>query len=149
MAAGRTRSRGWGRGRGLGGVVTERAGDEARLVYRSVEDVVVALLMAQAEQIATLRAEMDELKRRVGQSSRNSSKPPSSDPPSVSKREKREGSGRRPGGQPGHEGHRRAIVENPDLTLTHRPPSCSGCGSDLAGVADDGDPFVAGQRLLA
>ncbi len=117
-------------------------GDEARRVYRGGEEVVVALLMAQAEQIATLRAEMDELRRQVGQSSRNSSKPPSSDPPSAPKREKREGSGRRPGGQPGHEGHRRAMVESPDLTLTHRPPSCSGCGSDLAGVADDGDPFV-------
>jgi len=35
--------------------------DEARLVYRGGEDVVVALLMAQAEQIATLRIEMDEL----------------------------------------------------------------------------------------
>lgn len=117
-------------------------GDEARLVYRSGEDVVVALLVAQAEEIATLRAEMDELKRQLGQSSRNSSKPPSSDPPGVPKREKRERSGRRPGGQPGHEGHRRAMVENPDQTLTHRPPSCSGCGADLAGIADDGDPLV-------
>lgn len=117
-------------------------GDEARLVYRSGEDVVVALLIAQAEEIATLRAEMDELKRQVGQSSRNSSRPPSSDPPSTPKREKREGSGRRPGGQPGHEGHRRALVADPDQTLTHRPPSCSGCGADLAGVVDDGEPLV-------
>jgi transposase len=117
-------------------------GDEARLVFRSGEDVVVALLIAQAEQIAALRAEMDELKRRIGQSSRNSSMPPSSDPPGAPKRAAREGSGRKPGGQPGHEGHRRAMVENPDETLTHRPPCCSGCGTDLAGVADDGDPFV-------
>jgi transposase len=60
-------------------------GDEARLVFRSGEDVVVALLIAQAEQIAALRAEMDELKRRIGQSSRNSSMPPSSDPPGALK----------------------------------------------------------------
>lgn len=58
-------------------------GDEARLVYRSGEEVVVALLTAQAEQIAALRTEVDELTRRVGQNSRNSSKPPSSDPPSA------------------------------------------------------------------
>jgi transposase len=117
-------------------------GDEARLVYRSGEDVVVALLMSQAEQIAVLRAEMDELKRLAGQSSRNSSKPPSSDPPSAPKRGARERSGRKPGGQPGHEGHRRQMVESPDQTLTHRPSCCSGCGADLAGVGDDGDPFV-------
>lgn len=117
-------------------------GDEARLVYRGGEDVVVALLMAQAEQIAVLRGEVDELKRRVGQSSRNSSRPPSSDPPGAAKRKQRKGSGRKPGGQPGHEGHRRAMVEKPDRTLSYRPSCCAGCGADLAGVADDGDPFV-------
>jgi transposase len=51
----------------------------------------------------------------VNQTPRNSSKPPSSDPPSVV-RPQRPPSGRKAGGQPGHVGHGRELkcVEHVD-----------------------------------
>ena len=58
-----------------------------------------------------LQATVQQLTERVQQDSRTSSRPPSSDPPSaIGKRPRREPSGRRPGGQPGHEGQTRTLV---------------------------------------
>lgn len=61
--------------------------------------------------IAELEAENARLRGETEKSSRNSSKPPSSDSPQQrAARAKKPGSGRKPGGQPGHEGHQRALV---------------------------------------
>ena len=62
--------------------------------------------------MAALRDEVAELKRQVGQNSRNSSKPPSSDSPFTkpAPRSLRRRSGRKPGGQPGHPGSPLALV---------------------------------------
>lgn len=90
--------------------------------------------------VVSLVAEVEELKRRLGQNSSNSSRPPSSDPPQAPKRSGRERSGRGRGGQPGHEGHRREMVAHPDATLEHPPESCGGCGRDLAEGEPVGEP---------
>lgn len=89
--------------------------------------------MVQAEQIAQLRAEVAELRRQLGQNSRNSSKPPSSDSPFAKPPPKslRSTSGRKPGGQKGHPGSTLAQVTDPDETLRHEPGSCGGCGDEL------------------
>jgi len=60
------------------------------------------------ERVSALEAEISAMKEQVGQNSKNSSLPPSSDPPSVEKR-KRLPSGRKPGGQPGHQGVSRPL----------------------------------------
>ena len=52
------------------------------------------------------------LLNRVGLTSKNSSKPPSSDP--NRKKKQRENSGRKPGGQKGHPGRTLELVKNPD-----------------------------------
>jgi transposase len=96
-----------------------------------------ALVLAQAEVIAELRAEVGELRRRLAQDSRNSSRPPSSDglskPPP---RSLRRPSGRKQGGQPGHRGGHLEKVAVPDEVVDHLPRVCAGCGGDLAdGVA--------------
>ncbi|MGH9294762.1 MAG: IS66 family transposase, partial [Acidimicrobiales bacterium] len=44
----------------------------------------------------------------------------------------RKASGRRPGKQPGTPGSHLAMVEHPDVTITHRPERCSGCSEELA-----------------
>jgi transposase len=101
-----------------------------------------ALVVAQVEVIAELRArvveleaEVAELRGRLGQNSRNSSRPPSSDgyakPPAT--RSLRRPSGRKPGGQPGHEGHHLQLVERPDEIVRHVPEFCDRCGRGLAG----------------
>jgi transposase len=92
-----------------------------------------------AHQVAVidrLEAEVAELKRQLGQNSRNSSKPPSADSPFVKPAPKslRRKSGRNPGGQPGHPGSTLALVDSPNETFEYEPPACRGCGGDLAGA---------------
>jgi hypothetical protein len=101
---------------------------EAAVVARDERiDVLTAENQRLAEENAQLRA-------RLGQNSRNSSKPPSSDglakPASKSLRRK---SGRRPGGQAGHRGATLNAVADPDRRVRHEPGPCSGCGSSLHG----------------
>jgi transposase len=88
----------------------------------------------------TLEAENAELRRQLGQNSRNSSKPPSSDSPFVKAAPKslRGKSGRKPGGQPGHPGSTLALVDNPNKRLRHEPGPCSGCGADLSRAPEVG-----------
>lgn len=101
------------------------------------------MLLRQAAELAQLRAEVaqlkvtvDELARRLGRTSRNSSQPPSADPPQArSQRARHEPRGRRPGGQPGHEGQARALVpvEVVDVVMPLRPIRCAHCQHLLLG----------------
>ncbi len=65
------------------------------------------------QQVATvddLKAEIAELKERLGQNSSNSSKPPSTDPPSSKPKPASEPKSRnKRGGQPGHQGKARSL----------------------------------------
>lgn len=60
--------------------------------------------------VEKLTARVVELEDKLRKSSRNSSKPPSSDGPKAPPRPKKPPSGRKPGGQPGHERHERPMV---------------------------------------
>jgi transposase len=119
-----------------------------------------ALLAAQERTIAQLQARLGEqdrciaeqdariaeLERRLAASSRNSSKPPSSDgldkpaPKSLRGR-----SGRKPGGQPGREGRTLRQVSTPDEVVVHEPGACAGCGSTLTA---DGPPARVVRRQV-
>jgi transposase len=103
-----------------------------------------AVVAGQAATIEALRAQVEKLERRLGKSSENSSKPPSTDDEIVraSRRERREAAraerktaGRKQGGQPGAPGAHLARRADPDVIVTHRPSSCGGCGADLAAAA--------------
>jgi transposase len=109
---------------------------DRRLSYEEL----VALVVRQADRIEQLEAEVAELRRQVGQNSRNSSKPPSSDSPFIkpAPRSLRRKSGRKPGGQPGHPGSTLALVANPDERLRHEPGPCTGCGADLTDAPEVG-----------
>jgi len=88
------------------------------------------------EQVRKLEARVEELERRLNEHSGTSSKPPSSDPPWAKlKRKKKEKSGRKPGGQPGHDGHRRELLppEKVDELQQITPKRCSCCGKALHG----------------
>jgi transposase len=99
-----------------------------------------ALVVAQAEQIGRLQAEVGELRRQLGQNSRNSLKPPSSDSPFAkpAPRSLRGKSGRKPGGQQGHPGATLAQISDPDATVRHEPGPCGGCGGELADAPEAG-----------
>lgn len=62
-------------------------------------------------QIADLERQLRLLRESGRLSSRNSSRPPSSDPPQASKRAPKTATGKRRGGQPGHPKRERALVE--------------------------------------
>ena len=102
---------------------------EAEAIYDQGREVVVAVLLRMDEQIRRLEervARQDEriaeLERKLSRSSRNSSAPPSSDPPGAPVRSK-DSSGRKQGAQPGHEGHGRPLLPAwaVDEVIEHRP----------------------------
>jgi len=98
------------------------------------------LVRALREQVTRLEQRVGVLEGQARQTSRTSSKPPSSDPPSAAPRPARRPSGRRTGGQPGHEGHGRALrpAAQVDQIVDARPGACGECGAALAG--DDAQP---------
>lgn len=121
-----------------------------------------ALLDAQAEELATLRAEnaalhtevdalraqgqtltaqVQTLTERLGRHSGNSHRPPSSDPPQRPPRRAAPPTGRPPGGQPGHVGHGRSLrpPDQVDHVVAARPVACAQCGVLLLGA----DPHPA------
>jgi transposase len=86
--------------------------------------------------IQRLEATVQQLTERLQQDSRNSSRPPSSDPPQAwAKRPRREPTGRRPGGQPGHEGHARGLMPpaQVDVVVPVKPERCRRCQQPLQG----------------
>ena len=110
-------------------------------------DELAALVVAQAQiieqlrtEVAQLRAENAELKRRLEMNSTNSSKPPSSDSPFTKPAPKslRRMSGRKPGGQPGHSGATLALVDNSHERIRHEPGPCTSCGAGLADAPEVG-----------
>lgn len=123
--------------------------DADRPSYAELE----ALVVAQAARIAQFEARVGEqdrliaeLRQRLDANSRNSSKPPSSDgyrkPVAKKDRSLRRRSGRKPGGQKGHEGSHLERVQRPDRRVVHEPEGpCAGCGRDL----DDAEELEGGS----
>ena len=115
----------------------ERA--EAEAIYDAGREAVVEVLLAMDRRIQLLEARVEQLERRLGRNSRNSSLPPSQDPPGVPPRRRgKDRSGRPPGGQSGHEGHGRELLPASvvDELIDHWPAHC-GCGH----------VFVEGDRV--
>ena len=87
-----------------------------------------ATIDAQTQLIAQLNQTIQRLKEQLNKNSKNSSKPPSSDgykkpaPKSL-----RKSSGKKVGGQDGHQGTRLAVTTAPDETVKHMPSACEGC----------------------
>ncbi len=84
-------------------------------------------------QLTAVATELAQLRERIGRSSRNSSKPPSSDGPGFKPPERRKRSGRKRGGQPGHPGSGPeplpiervdAVVEHPRMLAAAAAPCC-------------------------
>ena len=94
-------------------------------------------LAAALDELALARERIAELEERLAKTSRNSSKPPSSDglgKPPPKPRSLRKKSGRKPGGQDGHAGKTLTQVAKPDREVVHEPASCGECGAGLAGA---------------
>jgi len=92
-----------------------------------------AYIRALEARVATLEGMMQALQEQLNQTSRNSSRPPSSDPPHR-ERPPHLRSTRRRGGQPGHPGFTRTLipVEEVDEVVVIKPTQCSHCQAPLA-----------------
>ncbi len=92
------------------------------------------------EQVAILTAQVQTLQSQLAKDSHNSSKPPSSDGLARKTRSLRKASGKKPGGQLGHQGQTLRLVATPDTVVEHRPVVCMHCQAPLA------DAPVVGQE---
>ncbi len=137
---------------------SERLGDEGLEALLGELRAQNAQLRAQnadlREQNRVLAERVEELERQLGRDSRNSSLPPSSDPPLTRAERRRrarekakELSKRKPGGQPGHEGKHRAMAppERVDRRSEHLPIVC-GCGHRFTGSEERVDDPVVHQQ---
>jgi transposase len=85
--------------------------------------------LSQALEKALVR--ISELEAQLGRNSRNSSQPPSADPPGTPRQPKNP-TGRARGGQPGHKQHKRERLE-PDEVVAVIPDRCERCRRKLRG----------------
>jgi len=85
--------------------------------------------------VASLLARVETLEEQARRSSRNSSQPPSSDGPAAPPPRSKAPTGRRPGGQVGHDKHDRPLVPRSkvDKLVVVRPERCRGCSAKLTG----------------
>lgn len=132
--------------------------DEILSVYQAGPDALLVwveqLLAAHADQLAQLLANQTRLEQqvqgltvrlldleaRLNKDSHNSHQPPSNDGPAKRPhpRSLRKRSGKKGGGQAGHPGVTRCLVDDPDFTLEHVPTVCAGCGAGLEAAPELG-----------
>ena len=105
--------------------------EELRATIQSMSDTIEKLSTSNESLTTTiieLQETIKELRRQLDQNSQNSSKPPSSDgyhkPSPKSQRTK---TGRKPGGQKGHQGNNMTIPHAPDEVMKHLPEKCKTC----------------------
>ena len=84
------------------------------------------------KRVERLERELGQLKSRLRQNSSNSSRPPSSDPPWSKPTGSGPQSGRKRGGQPGHEKQDRKLSP-PDEVQCCLPEACESCGAAISG----------------
>jgi transposase len=89
------------------------------------------------ESVRQLSEQVQSLQERLVKDSHNSHLPPSSDRFARQKktRSQRKRSGKKPGGQAGHDGHHLALAPSPDQVVVHPVETCSHCQADLRAVA--------------
>lgn len=104
----------------------------------SVKALVMSLLLRVEKlerEVERLSAENALLTEQIKKNSQNSSKPPSEDKPKGFKAEGKDPSGRKRGGQPGHEGYgfKFYAPEECEQILDYYPEYCEACGAALSG----------------
>ena len=89
--------------------------------------------------IEQLQQLVQGLEAQLKQDSQNSHWPPSRDKGRAQSKSLRERSGKKPGGQSGHEGRTLKMVSEPEQVEVHRLAQCVQCGHNLTGVVAVGD----------
>ena len=104
--------------------------------YVQGEDAVLALVGTLTALILALQARVNAIEDQLGKTSRNSSKPPSRDGLQKPRtRRLRTRSGTKSGAPPGHAGHPRQAVAQPDHAPRHPVERCGACGASWQEVS--------------
>ena len=109
-------------------------------VLKLIEEIVRRMDQVEQE-MRELRTENELLKEQLARTSANSSQPPSKNPPEF-KPNRKEASGKKRGGQIGHEGYERKLypLEQCKEIIEHYPEQCNKCGSEL-NVSSRGEAY--------
>src|SRR5262249_22090028 len=110
----------------------------------AAQAAILALVQSYEQRLTALQRCVENLEQQLGQNSTNSSRPPSSDPPTVKRAPPRSPSGRRSGGQPGHALSQRPLLEPTQPPITLKPAACRQCGRTLTGT----DPQPLRHQVL-
>ncbi len=86
-----------------------------------------------------LRETVEVLQELIHRNSQNSSQPPSQDRSEQKPTREPSGPPRKRGGQPGHAGHHRTLVDKVDEGVVYKPIRCEQCGALLLG--EDPAPY--------
>lgn len=103
-----------------------------------------AIIVAQQTHILRLETRIEDLEARLKSNSSNSSQPPSSDKP-WDKQKKQpppdKKSGKKQGGQPGHQGRHRPLLpaDQVDATVDYSVKQCMKCGDELSAQNEIGE----------
>ena len=114
-------------------------------LYKAGPDAVVSFILhiqdllnnlglkveSQQKIIEQMERRIQELEAIIKKDSHNSSKPPSSDGYRKRSVKQEKKSGRKPGGQKGHEGNTLRMVSNPYKVVVHKVGVCGSCGKSL------------------
>ena len=100
-------------------------------LYKAGPEAVLSLVEYLQDSVQQLSIRVRELELQVNQNSRNSNQPPSTDGLKKMAAQKRKSSGKKPGGQKGHEGKTLKMAANPDKVKIHEVECCEGCGCSL------------------
>src|SRR4051794_21487636 len=92
-----------------------------------------AVIVALLGRVATVEARVRELEGQSGKNATNSSVPPSANPPAAPKPVVKERTGKKTGGQPGHQGHSRLRLpaDRVNHVIPLVPSHCEGCHAPL------------------
>ncbi len=120
-------------------------------LFQKVEDLTNHVGQLENE-IKDLKRENEILKEKLSKyenprNSNNSSIPPSKDENRLFKSKSlREKTGRRPGGQKGHEGTTLEMTSDPNEIIDHYPEYCECCGKDIGAIVGE---FVERRQEVA
>ena len=114
--------------------------------WEKTPDSVKKLVLEMAQRLeklehqqAELLAVQQQLLEKVNCTSKNSSLPPSVDPPGFGNKPRKQKSSKKRGGQPGHEGKNRDLypIEKCSSIIDHHPTICACCGGSLSGDSEN------------